>query len=643
MASSNKDESLPMEQRGTQIVHVRADSDSELEALFEVVLKPSSQVPLQKPFKMRNLPPSFFTPPAHRQSPAPVNHSREGSADSTFGGGGLRVSGAMSPNTAPQHFRHHSSPASLQQTLAQQQQQHVAHQKQQSYDLTDDMGSLPLGWEQARTPQGQIYYLNSFQGAPQRSPHSGTHMPYHHHHHHHINNNNTINNNNNILIMNNNHNRNNNNNNNSLQHHHHHLHHHHHNNNNQHHHHHHLLHHHHHSHVLNNHNTQSTTWEDPRKLLLKQRQQRQHGAVSPAAPQGPQNTAPPVHSPGPPPGAPPGAPPPAPLGPPPPAPPSSQNNSQAPPVGVVNGNLGPLPDSWEQAVTPEGEIYFINHEDKSTSWFDPRLRVGVGQVRPRKQVSPGLNRDRCGVGGGGIGGGGGGGGGLRLLPRPRSLPHHDASTLADPRRLQTAAVLNGGKPPQQPSATSQAGQQQPPPPPQEQSLRLSLREEAGPLSQSQQQQQQQQTAQTVAQQPSQQTQQQQQQGSELVLTSAGLTLPSAPQTVATAVTSVADPFITTTDFHSRQESADSGLGLGTNYSLPHTPEDFLASMEDVEITPPDAEMKTSPANNILEAPELESMDSEDLVSTIQLNDDLSTDFLNDMLETSKMDSLHTWL
>lgn len=530
-----------MEQRGTQIVHVRADSDSELEALFEVVLKPSSQVPLQKPFKMRNLPPSFFTPPAHRQSPAPVNHSREGSADSTFGGGGLRVSGAMSPNTAPQHFRHHSSPASLQQTLAQQQQQHVAHQKQQSYDLTDDMGSLPLGWEQARTPQGQIYYLN--------------------------------------------------------------------------------------------HNTQSTTWEDPRKLLLKQRQQRQHGAVSPAAPQGPQNTAPPVHSPGPPPGAPPGAPPPAPLGPPPPAPPSSQNNSQAPPVGVVNGNLGPLPDSWEQAVTPEGEIYFINHEDKSTSWFDPRL----------------------------------------------------------PRRLQTAAVLNGGKPPQQPSATSQAGQQQPPPPPQvshqlppvgptvssstaalqarqqtlrlqrlqveherlklrqqeiiksEQSLRLSLREEAGPLSQSQQQQQQQQTAQTVAQQPSQQTQQQQQQGSELVLTSAGLTLPSAPQTVATAVTSVADPFITTTDFHSRQESADSGLGLGTNYSLPHTPEDFLASMEDVEITPPDAEMKTSPANNILEAPELESMDSEDLVSTIQLNDDLSTDFLNDMLETSKMDSLHTWL
>ncbi|KAK7013357.1 DNA-binding transcription factor yap1 [Halocaridina rubra] len=176
MASSNKEDSpLSMEQRGNQVVHVRADSDSELQALFEVVLKPSSQVPLQKPFKMRNLPASFFTPPAHRQSPAPtVTHSREGSADSTFGGGvgapgggggggsggGLRVSGAMSPNQAPQHFRHHSSPASLQQTFAvAQQQQQVAHLKQQSYDLGDDMGALPPGWEQARTPQGQIYYL----------------------------------------------------------------------------------------------------------------------------------------------------------------------------------------------------------------------------------------------------------------------------------------------------------------------------------------------------------------------------------------------------------------------------------------------------------------------------------------------------
>lgn len=34
----------------------------------------------------------------------------------------------------------------------------------------------------------------------------------------------------------------------------------------------------------------------------------------------------------------------------------------------------PMPDGWEQAVTPEGETYYINHNDRTTSWFDPRLR-----------------------------------------------------------------------------------------------------------------------------------------------------------------------------------------------------------------------------------------------------------------------------
>jgi len=44
-----------------------------------------------------------------------------------------------------------------------------------------------------------------------------------------------------------------------------------------------------------------------------------------------------------------------------------------------------------------------------------------------------------------------------------------------------------------------------------------------------------------------------------------------------------DPFLSCSSSsvdHSRQESADSGLGLGNNYSLPHTPEDFLSSNMD---------------------------------------------------------------
>ena len=36
--------------------------------------------------------------------------------------------------------------------------------------------------------------------------------------------------------------------------------------------------------------------------------------------------------------------------------------------------LGPLPEGWEQATTQEGEVYFINHQTRTTSWFDPRIR-----------------------------------------------------------------------------------------------------------------------------------------------------------------------------------------------------------------------------------------------------------------------------
>lgn len=34
----------------------------------------------------------------------------------------------------------------------------------------------------------------------------------------------------------------------------------------------------------------------------------------------------------------------------------------------------PLPHGWEQGITSEGEIYYINHVDKTTSWYDPRIR-----------------------------------------------------------------------------------------------------------------------------------------------------------------------------------------------------------------------------------------------------------------------------
>lgn len=51
--------------------------------------------------------------------------------------------------------------------------------------------------------------------------------------------------------------------------------------------------------------------------------------------------------------------------------------------------LGPLPEGWEQAVTPEGELYFIDHHTRKTSWFDPRLRKEMSyQPAPHSIHSP---------------------------------------------------------------------------------------------------------------------------------------------------------------------------------------------------------------------------------------------------------------
>ena len=58
--------------------------------------------------------------------------------------------------------------------------------------------------------------------------------------------------------------------------------------------------------------------------------------------------------------------------------PPTQSSPHSPNVSMQNLQQSlqniPLPGGWEQASTPEGEIYYINHVDRTTTWFDPRLR-----------------------------------------------------------------------------------------------------------------------------------------------------------------------------------------------------------------------------------------------------------------------------
>lgn len=75
-----------------------------------------------------------------------------------------------------------------------------------------------------------------------------------------------------------------------------------------------------------------------------------------------------------------------------------------------------------------------------------------------------------------------------------------------------------------------------------------------------------------------------------------------------------DPFLSGLADHQRQESADSGLGMAVSqpsYSMPHTPEDFLAGMDDRMDC-------TSEAGAPIDA-DIALGDTDDLVPSLQVN------------------------
>ncbi|XP_061847716.1 transcriptional coactivator YAP1 isoform X8 [Colius striatus] len=140
---------------GHQIVHVRGDSETDLEALFNAVMNPKgANVPHTLPMRLRKLPDSFFKPPE------PKAHSRQASTDAG-------TAGALTP----QHVRAHSSPASLQLgavspgtltpsgVVTGPGASSSQHLRQSSFEIPDDV-PLPPGWEMAKTPSGQRYFLN---------------------------------------------------------------------------------------------------------------------------------------------------------------------------------------------------------------------------------------------------------------------------------------------------------------------------------------------------------------------------------------------------------------------------------------------------------------------------------------------------
>nr|XP_058145182.1 transcriptional coactivator YAP1 isoform X4 [Dasypus novemcinctus] len=304
-----------------------------------------------------------------------------------------------------------------------------------------------------------------------------------------------------------------------------------------------------------NHIDQTTTWQDPRKAMLSQ--------LSVTAP-----TSPPV-----------------------------QQN-------LMNSASGPLPDGWEQAMTQDGEIYYINHKNKTTSWLDPRLdpRFGkamnqrISQSAPVKQPPPLAPQSPQG----GVLGG-------SSSNQQQQMRLQQLQMEKERLRLKQQELLRQVRPQE-----------------------LALRSQLPTLEQDG--------------------------GTQNPVSSPGMT-----QELRTMTTNSSDPFLNSGTYHSRDESTDSGLSM-SSYSVPRTPDDFLNSVDEMDTgdtinqsTLPSQQnrfpdyLEAIPGTNVdlgtLEGDGM-NIEGEELMPSLQ--EALSSDILNDMesvLAATKLDkeSFLTWL
>ncbi|GFT96847.1 transcriptional coactivator YAP1 [Nephila pilipes] len=309
-----------------------------------------------------------------------------------------------------------------------------------------------------------------------------------------------------------------------------------------------------------NHLTQTTTWEDPRKKLSTGSLSNSSGITC-------------------------------------------SSTSTSPASSLINlQNLGSLPDGWEQATTAEGEVYFINHKTRTTSWYDPRIPVNYQQAPLIPVLGNGtLGQDQ------------------NISSLPGQLSQASGTSIVG--TISLPSMSNALQQQQQQKLRLQRLQME--------RERLRIRQQeilrdanhyANPVL------------------------------NEMMLKRAlrdESSLPTSPVNTSEASQPSnpnIDPFLgADSDFHSRQESGDSGLGLGANYSLPNTPENYLMGMdegtEDVLLDIAELNLETIPGAALDMVPE--NMDSEDLVSSLQ--DEFNAEILNDVQDLLNKEAVMKWL
>ncbi|XP_072180006.1 transcriptional coactivator YAP1-A-like [Diadema setosum] len=338
---------------------------------------------------------------------------------------------------------------------------------------------------------------------------------------------------------------------------------------------------------------------------------------------------------------------------------TNSNNNQVQQI-IMQGNgqplpsmqdLGPLPMNWEQAATSEGEVYFINHLDRSTTWLDPRIAMRApGTVQA---AAAALSQSQTNS-------------------SPPAHPAAQTSTSGQPSsQPQSQAPLS---PPQGPQPAMSGG-----PMTQQQQLQQKLRLQRVLMERDCLQRQHMKILQQAQQNPKN-------------LSSCPNLLPwsdrrreelalrrelreTAPNNNNNdSITGGTDPFLnsgTSSNFHRREESGDSGCGL-SNVSHPRTPEDLLNTLEDMDSSDANSAAERKPVEKATVAPppplasmgdfleslpstnvdmatmdpsesgtNVTSMDSDDLVPS--LPEGLGPDILSDVADVGDVNNFLTWL
>ncbi|XP_014024140.1 WW domain-containing transcription regulator protein 1 isoform X2 [Salmo salar] len=209
-------------------------------------------------------------------------------------------------------------------------------------------------------------------------------------------------------------------------------------------------------------------------------------------------------------------------------------------MALSQPNLGELPDGWEQAENPSGETYFIDHKTQRTSWIDPRVdaRLMMSQHHHQQQLQHTQQQQPQQA---------------QALGSPGSLPQQQSSQAG---MMSLSSPLGVG-------VSSQH----------QQKMRLQRIQLERERIQRRQEELMRQVA-LCRQLPM------DSESMAPVPTPGGN--PAQPMTQGNMPTNGADPFLNSGHFqHSREQSTDSGLGLGC-YSIPTTPEDFLNNMEEMD-------------------------------------------------------------